>query len=235
MRRFGWRTCWCYSWAAASCLHLAWTQTLQAELAAEKEQVQEKAVAEQEEAEQEAPQADAPNKAPAPAPKKIVIKKRAPLYQLPVLKPKQLTKSVPRIAPPAAPQPVVKQKPAPRPLPENRRPNLPFWLPRHSGLSSAATYQLNSLGRHVQLNPATRFHLHRANGGLPIEPEQQVASAATVTGQGAEKFYPGVSRLPAQKPFANVQPEPSGLQRYWPLLLEGREDPNTGLIIWTLP
>ena len=237
MRHFDWSTCLRYSLTAAFGLQCALTQPLRAEAAAEREDAE--AVAEQEQPQEEAPAADAPQKEQAAAPPIMAIKKRAPLYELPELKPIQLIKTVPQVAPKPAlrptPKPVVKQKPAPQQLPARGRPNLPFWLPHQSGLSSAATYQLNSLGRHIQLNPATRFHLHRANGGMPIETNQQVSSAASAPDQGAAKFYPGVSRLPTQKPFANVQPEPTGLQRYWPLLLEGREDPNTGLILWTLP
>ena len=240
MRRPCWFPCFGFSLIVSMGFHLALTQSLQAEEAAKKENIQEQAAAEKKEPQekeppQDAPKQEAPEKEQAPARPKIMIKKRAPLYELPVLKPRQLIKSEPRIAPHPAVKTEVKQKPAPKQLLPERPPNLPFWLPRQSGLSTAATYQLNSLGRHVQLNPATRFHLHRANGGLPIPPNQQIAPAAKATGQGAEKFYPGVSRLPPQKPFANVRPEPTGLQRYWPLLLEGREDPNTGLIIWTLP
>lgn len=37
------------------------------------------------------------------------------------------------------------------------------------------------------------------------------------------------------KPFAQVRPTPNAIDRYWPLLMERREDPNTGLIIWQLP
>ncbi|MGI9430524.1 MAG: hypothetical protein ACR2NM_17825 [Bythopirellula sp.] len=238
MRHFCWLTRWEYSLTVAIGLLLALTPTLQAEAAEEadqKDQIQQEADGEKEQPQQDEPQAEAPKEQPAPAPRKVVIKKRAPLYELPMLRPKQLIKSVPRLAPQPAPEPAVKQKPAPKQLPANVRPNLPFWQPRQRGLSAAATYQLNSLGRHVHLNPATRFHLNRANGGMTIPSDQQISPAAVATGQGAEKFYPGVSRLPAEKPFANIQPEPTGLQRYWPLLLEGREDPNTGLIIWTLP
>jgi hypothetical protein len=37
------------------------------------------------------------------------------------------------------------------------------------------------------------------------------------------------------KPFANARPAPTAVDRYWPLLLEAREDPKTGLVIWRLP
>jgi hypothetical protein len=37
------------------------------------------------------------------------------------------------------------------------------------------------------------------------------------------------------KPFENVRPAPTAFERYWPLMLEGREDPKTGVIIWYMP
>ena len=131
-----------------------------------------------------------------------------------------------------------------RPLPTNRRPNPPFWSPRQSQLPSgqlrrgqlshAAVYHLESLGTHVHLTPAMRWHLNRS--GAAVSPSGATSpSSATVPGQGAEKFYPGVSRWPTQKPFADLERPASGLQSYWPFLLEGRQDPNTGLIIWSLP
>ncbi len=37
------------------------------------------------------------------------------------------------------------------------------------------------------------------------------------------------------KPFENARPAPTAFERYWPLMLEGREDPKTGVIIWYMP
>jgi len=86
------------------------------------------------------------------------------------------------------------------------------------------------------MTPALRWHLNRSHGaGVIAPPGQQLSTATTLPGQGAAKFYPSVNRLPPRKPFADVQRPPTGLQSYWPLLLEGREDPNTGLILWSLP
>lgn len=39
----------------------------------------------------------------------------------------------------------------------------------------------------------------------------------------------------AGKPFDNVRPAPTAFERYWPLMLEGRQDPKTGVIIWYMP
>lgn len=37
------------------------------------------------------------------------------------------------------------------------------------------------------------------------------------------------------KPFTNLQRPPNAVERYWPLLVEAREDPRTGLVYWQLP
>ncbi len=118
--------------------------------------------------------------------------------------------------------------------PNRQQPNPPFWSPRQLSLSPAATYRLESMGQHVHLSPAMRMHLERSQQSAG-RPAIQIPSPSLVPGQGARQYYPGVSRQPTQKPFANLERQPSGLESYWPLLLEGREDPNTGLIIWTLP
>ena len=47
--------------------------------------------------------------------------------------------------------------------------------------------------------------------------------------------YPTGSTPRPRKPFAGVHPAPTAVDRYWPLLLEAREDPKTGLVIWKLP
>ncbi len=116
-----------------------------------------------------------------------------------------------------------------------QQPNPPFWSPRQLSLSPAATYRLESMGQHVHLSPAMRLHIGRSQQSAAGRPAIQIPSPSMVPGQGARQYYPAVSRQPAQKPFADLERPPSGLESYWPLLLEGREDPNTGLIIWTLP
>lgn len=37
------------------------------------------------------------------------------------------------------------------------------------------------------------------------------------------------------KPFVNLERPANAVERYWPLLLEAREDRRTGLVIWSLP
>ena len=51
---------------------------------------------------------------------------------------------------------------------------------------------------------------------------------------------PPVVSAPAEpgfqaKPFAHASPPPNAIDRYWPLLMQRRKDPETGLIIWELP
>jgi hypothetical protein len=38
-----------------------------------------------------------------------------------------------------------------------------------------------------------------------------------------------------QKPFAEIRRPPNAIERYWPYMLEAREDPSTGVVIWRLP
>jgi len=175
--------------------------------------------------------------------KEPVFKKRAPLHELPALNPKRLHLPKHLLVPEAAAaRKFAGKKPAKKKQaikPAVRRPNAPFWSPRQSGLSAAAVYRLESMGRNVHLSPAMRFHLNRSRATTPIashaHPSSASTSASNLPGRGTQQFYPGVSRLPTQKPFANLERPPTGFERYWPLLLEGRQDPNTGLIIWSLP
>ena len=37
------------------------------------------------------------------------------------------------------------------------------------------------------------------------------------------------------KPFTNLRRPANAVERYWPLLAEGREDPRTGIVYWQLP
>jgi hypothetical protein len=57
-------------------------------------------------------------------------------------------------------------------------------------------------------------------------------SAATVV---APSFPTNNYAQRVGKPFENVRPAPTAFERYWPLMLEGHEDPKTGVIIWSLP
>ncbi len=48
-------------------------------------------------------------------------------------------------------------------------------------------------------------------------------------------YYPLSSRPANSKPFENVRPAPTAFERYWRLLLVGQQDPETGIIVWSLP
>ncbi len=191
-------------------------------------------------AEEQADQTENSPEEKAPPPKQaIVLKKKAPLHELPVLKPKQLGVPARLLVPEAVAKTRVEKKPAKKKViqPAFRQPNAPFWFPRRATLSPAAIFRLESMGRNAQLSPAMQFHLNRSGASINAPPEAQssAAAATTVSGQRTPRFYPGVSRLPTQKPFANLERPPTAIERYWPLLLEGRQDPETGLIIWQLP
>ncbi len=193
---------------------------------------------------QEAPQKEAPEKEPAAAPKALVQKK-SPQPELPILTPRRSLLPAWGLVPEAAKQQAAgkqqakgqqaKKKPATPSI--IRRPNSAYRSPLQGKLNAAAAYRLGSMGQHVQLSPAMRFHLNRSATTLTphASPKARLSSASHVPGQGAEQYYPSISRQPVQKPFAEIERLPTGLQRYWPLLLEGRENPNTGLIIWSLP
>jgi hypothetical protein len=84
--------------------------------------------------------------------------------------------------------------------------------------------------QHVPLSPAMRWYAQQRD---PVAVAQVPLGPAPST--APTNFYPGISRAQPPKPFTDAQREPSGLERYWPLLLEGRQDPNTGWILWRLP
>lgn len=111
---------------------------------------------------------------------------------------------------------------APDQRPPNRRERPPFWSPQYAQ-------------QYANLTPAMQLHLSRSGGRLNQRAFATQSAPAAAPGQGPRNFYPGVNRAPTQKPFADIEQPLTGLQRYWPLLLEGREDPNTGLIIWSFP
>ncbi len=150
-----------------------------------------------------------------------------------VFKPKDISMPVPDRVPKAAAKPQAeKKRVAPVADKQRRVPRRPPWQgspPRQGRLSAGAAFRIENMGRHAPLSPAMRFHLHRSGR------EDYVTQNVPIRRQQAPNFYPGVSRLPAQKPFANIERPAPALERYWPLLLEGREDPHTGIIIWSLP
>ena len=157
----------------------------------------------------------------------------APKRKVPVLKPKDIAMPVPkRVQQPTAKQQAAKKQAA-RPAEQPANPRLRRSQRRRP--RAGAAFRLESMGRHVPLSPAMQFHLNRSGGTVYAPPKSQQSSTARTSSRGAPHYYPGVSRLPTQKPFANVQHPRNAVERYWPLLLEGRENPHTGVIIWSLP
>jgi len=187
-----------------------------------------------------APPAAQPAAPPAQGLEEPVLKPRPPLTELPKVQPKKLD-TRPAQIPRATKQPATNEKPKNQRAAANadrqRQPRPPFWNPRQqpAGLSPAAVRHLESMGTHVQLSPALRYYMNRSSGAGTASVYAPPATTSVASRQQAPTFYPGVSRLPPEKPFENIAPQPNAFQRYWPLLLEGREDRNTGVIIWRLP
>lgn len=101
------------------------------------------------------------------------------------------------------------------------------------GLSDVAIYRLQSMGHHVRLSPTLQWRLgYSPYSNSPAAPRTSPARTASAA-QGLGTYY----RTPARprKPFSDIQRPPTGFERYWPLLLEGRENPRTGVIFWSMP
>lgn len=67
-------------------------------------------------------------------------------------------------------------------------------------------------------------------GTMAPTPPQSTRVAA-----GLPTFPSNAYTQRAGKPFENVRPAPTAFERYWPLMLEGHENPKTGVIYWSLP
>jgi hypothetical protein len=65
------------------------------------------------------------------------------------------------------------------------------------------------------------------------------AAAAPASPTAPRNFSPGYPSSSytqrVGKPFENARPAPTAFERYWPLMLEGRQDPKTGVVIWYMP
>lgn len=110
----------------------------------------------------------------------------------------------------------------------------------HSAAGSMQTWDRTSQG--MSTNAALAFY-RMQNMGRPAtsasgwtqytrSPVVSGASSVPVASAGTD-FYRTVS--PTVKPFAYVRPPTTAFDRYWPYMMEGYEDPETGYIIWTLP
>jgi len=108
--------------------------------------------------------------------------------------------------------------------------NNPFetWKYTSQGMSTnsaLAFYRLQSSGKPVMGAPSNRWQR-----SVPASRHQSVSNRRSIS-----PYYSSVPSSTHRKPFANIQPSPNAFERYWPLLLEAREDPETGIIIWSLP
>jgi hypothetical protein len=100
--------------------------------------------------------------------------------------------------------------------------------------------------RGLSYNESLALYRLRKNSTVPtpLHPRFRAGAGAGVytPGRAAEygaiaapKYPTTIAGPRVGKPFENARPAPTAFERYWPLLLEGREDPKTGVIIWSLP
>ena len=110
------------------------------------------------------------------------------------------------------------------------------WRHTSQGLSpnaALAFYRVQNVGSPQQQASPWRRQQYGSSTTIYSAPYYTITTQRSVP--TARSYYPASSTAQTQKPFANLQPAPSAIDRYWPLLLEAREDPATGLVIWTLP
>ena len=78
----------------------------------------------------------------------------------------------------------------------------------------------------------------------PLHPRLRAGASATLhsparttphAATAVPAFPSSMSTQRVGKPFEEVRPAPTAFERYWPLMLEGRENPKTGVIHWSLP
>ncbi len=111
--------------------------------------------------------------------------------------------------------------------------------------SAAAPMQVwNRTSQGMSTNAALAFYrvqnVGRPAGRASAWPQYSRISSAAIYPAGpavANAYYPTPNMTSVQfpKPFASVRPARTTFDRYWPYLLEGYEDPETGYIVWTLP
>ena len=115
--------------------------------------------------------------------------------------------------------------------------SLQAWRSTSQGLSSNAAlafYRVQNIGHPNQQNSVWRRQQFVPNTTIYSAPYYAVTTHRSVTAPRSS-YYPTSTSRQTQKPFSDVRPAPTAFERYWPLLLEAREDPQTGLVIWTLP
>jgi hypothetical protein len=108
--------------------------------------------------------------------------------------------------------------------------------------SAAAPMQVwNRTSQGMSTNAALAFYRVQNVG----RPAAQVSAWPQYSHNPATVNYPAVANayyptadtttVLSHKPFASIPPPRTAFDRYWPYLLEGHEDPDTGIIIWRLP
>ena len=115
------------------------------------------------------------------------------------------------------------------------------WRRHSQGLSSSAAlarYRIESLNQRVQQAKVRRHPAGFLGSTIYSTPYYAITTHRTIP-VPSTSYYPTTGVTPfetqAEKPFADVRHRPNAVQRYWPYMLEAREDPTTGLVIWRLP
>ena len=99
-------------------------------------------------------------------------------------------------------------------------------------LNPSARGELLSMGPYVRLTYSAKMQLRASTASRYATPSWRPPAPSR---RGVLPYFPAPTYQAPVKPFANVRPAPSSFERYWPLLLEPRENPRTGRVIWTLP
>ncbi len=120
------------------------------------------------------------------------------------------------------------------------------WRRSSQGLSpnaALARYRMQNLGHPAQRSLSLCHPSGWPGTTLYSTPHYAVTTSRTLPARPTS-YYPttnslttnsSTGTLQTQKPFADVRHPPNAVQRYWPYMLEAREDPTTGLVIWRLP
>ena len=111
------------------------------------------------------------------------------------------------------------------------------WRSTSRGMSTNAAlafYRVQNVGHPRQGNLGSLPAVRAPGTTIYSAPYYAITTHRRVT-TPTTNYYPNVSPRDDAKPFSEIRPAPTAIDRYWPLLLEAREDRNTGLVIWTLP
>ena len=119
------------------------------------------------------------------------------------------------------------------------------WRRTSHGVSSNAAlarYRIENLNARAQQSRARRHPAGWPGATLYSTPYYAITTSRTIPARPAAyrassnpHYFPAGNGLQTQKPFADIRRPPNAIERYWPYMLEAREDPSTGLIIWRLP